>query len=71
MDDILVQHKNALRPRLGLAVVFQLVSGKVVVCKWNGRCLTLRGNIFIFVLQSIDIVGIIFTCLRPQRHQTM
>ena len=71
MDDILVQHKNALRPRLGLAVVFQLVSGKVVVCKWNGRCLTLRGNILIFVLQSIDIVGIIFTCLRPQRHQTM
>ena len=47
MDDILVQHKNALCPRLGLAVVLQLVSGKVVVCKWNGRCLTLRGNIFI------------------------
>ena len=47
MNDVLVQHKNALRPRLGLAVVFQLVSGKVVVGKWNGRCLTLRGNIFI------------------------
>ena len=72
MNDVLVQHKNALRPCLGLAVVLQLVSGKVVVCKWNGRCLTLRWNIFIFVLQSTSIVvGIIFTCLRPQRHQTM
>ena len=47
MNDVLVQHKNALCPSLGLAVVFQLVSGKVVVCKWNGRCLALRGNIFI------------------------
>ena len=56
MNDVLVQHKNALRPRLCLAVILQLVSGKVVVGKWNGRCLTLRGNILIFV--SFCIVGI-------------
>ena len=66
MDDVLLQHKNALRPRLGLAVVLQLVSGKVVVCKWNGRCLALRGNIFILFYKVLVSKGFFLPAWGPK-----
>lgn len=40
-DDLCLQEKS-LSPGFCLPVIFQLVPSKMVVGKWNGRCLTLN-----------------------------
>ena len=63
--------KETFSPGFCLPIVFQLVPGKMVVGKWNGRCLTLKEEVISWCLSAQIVSRGWLTCLRPQRHHTM